>query len=392
MLIVGLLLIVGYIFGKLTHMLKITSIIGYMIVGIIFGPYILGIFDPFNSEILHTVVDTSLAFVAFLIGASLTVDLARKLGWKIFLIIIGESFGAFIITAVGIYLLTKNPVLSLIFGSLAPASAPAGSVAVIHEYKANGILTNTILAVVGFDDGLAILIYVFTISIVRGFLGEMVSVWNTILIPIVKIFGAIVVGAIIGILLSYTIDKIHSRESLFLVSVSMILLSAGVCMILQLSLILSCMTLGFILVNLNPTSGRAVQDSIKDIMSPIYVVFFAIVGASLRFDLLIEMGLLGVVYILCRTAGLMGGATLTSHISNADPKVQKYLGFSILSQAGVAIGLASLISVDLGSLPTGAELGAIAVTIIAATSVVFEIIGPIGTRFALLKSGEAMNS
>ena len=165
LLLAGIVIGLGFLIGKGTHYLKITGVVGYIITGIIIGPDVLNIIQltPVETE---TMTNLALGFVAFIIGGELTISLLRKMGKSIIAVIIGESIGAFVVVFIGVYFLTNNLPLAILFAAMAPASAPAGAVAIIHEYKAKGKLTNAILAVVGFDDGLAVLIYAFSIAIV----------------------------------------------------------------------------------------------------------------------------------------------------------------------------------------------------------------------------------
>ena len=185
------------------------------------------------------------------------------------------------------------------------------------------------------------------------------------------------------------VKKLKDREDIFIVSLAGILACTGLAQLLGLSLILACMVLGMAFINMLPRIGKTVHDLIREVMPPIYVIFFIVAGMGLRFDLLLTMGTLGIVYIICRTVGLIGGAHFSARVSGAPRVLQKYLGFGILCQAGVAIGLATLAAAELSAFGVvGQNLGTLAITMIAATTVVFEIIGPIGVRYAISKAGE----
>lgn len=392
LLAIGLILTFGYLLGKLTHTLKITGIVGYIIIGIIIGPFCLNIVQ-LSSEAVHLIINFSLGFVAFVIGAHLTLSLLKEFGRSIVVILLMESLCAFALVGIGVYFLTKDLTIALIFASLAPATAPAGTIAVLHTYRAKGILTDAILAIVGFDDAVAIIIFVFSIGGIKVLLGGTISILTVVITPVIEIGGAVIVGAGIGTLLALVSNKIKEREEMFVASIACILVCAGLAELFQLSLILACMVLGMFLINIIPAIGRTARDVVENIMLPIYIIFFVVAGISLRVDLLIPMGLLGVIYIICRSVGKIGGASFAAKATRANPKLRRYLGFALLSQAGVAIGLASLVAVELHDYGVeGAHLGALAITVIAATTVVFEIIGPIGVRFAITKAGEAAKS
>ena len=387
LLLAGIAIGLGFLIGKGTHLMKITGIVGYIIAGILIGPEVLGIIHLSSFEI-ETMTNVALGFVAFIIGGELTISLLRKMGKSIIAIIIGESIGAFIVVFIGIYILTNNLPLSILFAAMAPASAPAGAVAVIHEYKAKGKLTNAILAVVGFDDGLAVLIYAFSIAIVGVVLSGVFSVSTMLFEPIRTIGGALLIGSSIGLVFGVIFKRLIEREEIIALSITAIFITAGLSVLLDVSLILSCMSLGMIIINLYPQDNKPVFEHIKSISLPIYILFFVIAGINLNLGLLISIGAIGIVYIICRSIGLIGGSYLAALASKADPVIRDNIGLGILSQAGVAIGLSLIASNKLLELGHP-ELGTLVVTVVAATTVVFEIIGPLSARFAITRSGEA---
>ena len=387
LLLGGIAIGLGFLVGKGTHFLKITGVVGYIITGVVIGPYVLGIIQLTPNEV-ETITNVALGVVAFIIGGELTRTLMKKMGKSIIAIIIGESFGAFFVVLIGMYLLTNNVVLSIVFAAMAPASAPAGTVAVLHEYKAKGKLTNAILAVVGFDDGLAIFIYAFCIAIVGVILTSTFSISTMIFEPLLDIGGAILLGCIIGLIFAVIFKRLIEREEIIVVSLTVIFLTAGLSILFNVSLILSCMVMGMIIINLYPQDNKPVFEHIKSISLPVYILFFVIAGINLHLYLLSSIGAIGLIYIICRSLGLIGGSYISALISKADPVIRNNLGFGILSQAGVAIGLSLIASnklVELGH----PELGSIVVTTVAATTVVFEIIGPLSARFAIIRAGEA---
>jgi len=387
LLLAGIAIGLGFLIGKGTHFLKITGVVGYIITGIVIGPDVLGIIQLTPVEI-ETMTNLALGFVAFIIGGELTISLLRKMGKSIIAIIIGESLGAFAVVFLGVYLLTNNLPLAILFAAMAPASAPAGTVAVIHEYKAKGKLTNAILAVVGFDDGLAVLIYAFSIAIVGILVSSgTFSASNLVMTPLMEIGGALLIGAVIGAIFAVILKRLIEREEFIAVTLTAILVTAGLSLLLDVSLILSCMAMGMMVINAYPRENRPVFEHIKSISLPIYILFFIIAGINLHLGLMLTIGAIGIVYIICRSTGLIGGSYLAALASKADPVIRNNIGLGILSQAGVAIGLALLASQKLASLGMP-EVGTIIVTTIAATTIVFEVIGPLSARIALSRAGE----
>ena len=387
LLLAGIAIGLGFLIGKGTHFLKITGVVGYIATGIILGPDVLGIIHLSSAEV-ETMTNIALGFVAFIIGGELTLSLLRKMGKSIIAIIIGESLGAFFIVFIGVYLLTNNVALSVIFAAMAPASAPAGTVAVLQEYKAKGKLTNAILAVVGFDDGFAILIYAFSIAIASVILSGVFSVSNILLVPLTDIGVALLIGGTIGAVFALIFKRLIEREEIIALSLTAILITAGLSVFLEVSLILACMTMGIIVVNLYPQDNKPVFEHIKSISLPVYILFFVIAGINLHIGLLVSIGAVGLVYIICRALGLISGSYISALVSKADPVIRDNIGLSILSQAGVAIGLSLIASNKLTEMGHP-EMGSIIVTTVAATTVVFEIIGPLSARLAITRSGEA---
>jgi len=387
--LMGVLLALGAIVGKITHALKLTGVVGYLIVGMVLGPITksFGYFGVSESTLFtlwEITTKTTLALVAFIIGGHLRIKMFKQLGRSIIAIIFGESFGAFFLVLVLAYLVSGNLALSLLLASLAPASAPAGTVAVLHEYRARGPLTNALLAVVGWDDALAILIFACALSAIKISLGGALTIFS-VMEPLREIIGALILGTALAVALLFLTRRIQDRESLLVVSLTCIFIGAGLAEGVGFSLILTCMVLGMLSINLAPSFARTSLKMIENLMPPVYIVFFALAGTQLRFDLLATMGLLGVTYIVGRALGLISGASISARLSGASPVLQRYLGFGILSQAGVAIGLAALAASELVGTPVATQ----SLTLIMATTVVFEIIGPIGVRYALTKAGEA---
>jgi Kef-type K+ transport system membrane component KefB len=391
---IGIAIIFGFIGGKFSNRFKFPGVVGYLLTGLILGP---SVFNIFNLELLDKIGvfnDLALGVVAFIIGSEIRMSTLRKMGRGIITILLSEALTAVLLVALGVYLLTHNLYMALIFGAMAAASAPAGTAVVLQEYKAKGPLTNTLYAVVGLDDGLAIMIYAFAAALAKLLLtGGKMSFLNVVEGPLIEIFGAIVLGGLIGLLLGYSIRKLHGKNEVLAVSLGAILVCAGLSKYFHVSLILSNLGLGIVFANLFLLANRRAYQAIQSITLPIFIIFFVIAGAHLQIHLLSTMGLLGLIYIICRVLGKIGGAFFGATISKSNPAVRKYLGLGILSQAGVAIGLAILVTREFGSLgKAGEDLAVIVINTIAATTIIFEIIGPIATKFAISKAGEMNKS
>lgn len=390
LLAIGITLVIGVVGAGLIHKLKLPSVVGWLIVGAILGPSALGLFTNEALDGLGFISDITLGLIGFIIGAEITIGTLKRLSGGIISIILAESFGAFLLVFTGVHLLTHNLPLSLLCGALAPASAPAGTVAVLDEYKAKGLLTKALLVVVGADDALAIIIYVFAVAYAKMLVsGADVPTLTMIGGPFLKIVAAVGVGGAIGLMLGLFTRKIRTNEILLPVSLGAILICVGISKVMDFSLILATVILGMAMINIFPRICRRINRALGLVLPPFYVCFFALAGAHLNLPLLAKLGALGAVYIICRAGGLMGGAWLGAVIGKEPAVIRKYLGLGILSQAGVAVGLAYLIVREFRPLGiAGGDIASIIITTIAATTIIFEIVGPICTRFAISKAGE----
>ncbi len=398
--LIGASLIAGYLGGKLSNLLKFPAVIGYIIIGLFMGTSVFNVLKLDILESLGIISDIALGIVAFSIGSELQMSVMKKMGKGIVTIIFTESFGAFFLVGVVVFLyswlIKNNPIhlaitAGLIFGALAPASAPAGTVVVLQEYRAKGPLTNSLLAVVGLDDGLAIVIYGFAAAIASTIIlpGAALNVQTALITPVKEIGGAILSGAIIGIVTAFFARKVHSKSELLIITIGAIFICSGLCNHFHFSLILANLVLGMVVINSYIGLGQRMYGVVREITPPIYVVFFVIAGAHLQLRLLPAMGVLGVLYIIFRAAGLIGGAFVGAIITKAETVIKKYLGLGILSQAGVAIGLALMVQrtfIPMGE--AGADLALLVINTIAATTIIFEIVGPLTTKIAITKADE----
>jgi len=395
LLIIGMMIAFGFYMGKSMKFIKLPSIIGFMIIGVLLGPSLFNILDEDFQHKLSFITDIALSFVAVSIGIELSFSTLKKQGAGIILVIFTESFLAFILVTSLLYLLTKDLPLSLIFGAIAPASAPAGTVAIIQEFKAKGPLTKALYSVVGFDDGLGIIIFGFAAAIAKSLLGQEMgiesgSLFSLLATPMKEVLFSILVGAGVALIFVLLARKLKNGRDIFILIFATILASAGICHMLHLSIILTNMIVGIVIVNTQPKSlVEKIHNELSEFMPLLFVMFFILAGANLHVAALPSLGVIGIVYILGRTAGLMTGATLGASLGKLSPNIRKYLGMGILSQAGVAIGLSLIVKSEFAEFGThGALIGNTVITTVTATCIFFEIIGPILTKIGLEKSGE----
>lgn len=424
--VLGIMTILSLYAGKAVKKIKLPSIIGFMITGVFFGPSCFKLIDNLFMDKMSFITEIALGFVAISIGLELSFRTLKSLGSGIIYIILFESLGAFVLTAGAVYLYTNNIALSIIFGAIAPASAPAGTVAVIKEYKAKGTLTQALYAVVGFDDGLGIIIFGFAsaaakllltkaraVSAVVAKTGAAVTTtpvdngFNNFIFamsgPLKEVFLSVLLGTIFALGLCWLARKMDARAShdLMILLFGGILCSSGLSVALHLSLILTNMVIGIIIVNTQPNPlVLRVKNEISGVIPLLFVFFFSLAGATLHIDAVPSLGVLGIIYIIGRTTGLISGAWLGAALGKSEEKIKKYLGLGILSQAGVAIGLALIVKQEFKGLgpvvskageavmTMGDQIGFMAITTVTASCIFFEIIGPILARHALIKANE----
>jgi Kef-type K+ transport system membrane component KefB len=397
LLYLGIALALGFLLGKATHWLRLTAIVGYIIAGILLGPLMSQVMDKTISvNMMNIIVDLTLGLVGFIIGIGFTKGFLKRYGKMALGIAIVQSTVTFAIVMLGVIILTRDFSLGLILGVIGLATAPAGTVAAIHLSRGRGELSRMTVAVVGIDDGIGIIYFVFVLSIVKFLLKGELPIYELISLPLIEIGGAVLLGIVFGIILAYIGKMIKHREDVFIVLISFLFICIGISEIIEASSILACMVMGVIFINMAPRIGRTAQTSIETVIPPIFVLFFAIAGLELglQYDSLVEFGILStlvliIVYSVYRIVGKIAGAVVAGKSMKASPNIQKYLGFALLSQAGVAIGLAILANNELSAYSETAYLGALIITIITITTVFFEILGPIGVRYALTKAGEA---
>jgi len=391
----GIVIILAFYLGKSMKFIKLPSIIGFMIVGVIFGPSLFGIINHHLSDSLNFLTEMSLGFVALSIGLELNIKIFKKQGPGMMLVILAESFLAFFLVTIGIYALTDNLPLALIMGGIAPASAPAGTIAVIHEYKASGSLTKALYTVVGFDDGLGIIIYGFAAAFSKSLILKesnmtITEFMNLMKTPFMEVVLSIVIGIIFGVMFCMLLKRLNNPRDIYVMLFGMVLFFTGLSGKLHLSFILTNMVVGMVIENTQKSQLiEKIRSELNSSMPLLFVLFFVLAGVNLHIEEITSLGVLGGVYILLRSVGLISGAWIGATVGRLEDKIRKYLGLGILSQAGVAIGLALITKQEFAYLgPDGVYVGTVVITTVTATSLVFEVIGPILTRIALLKSGE----
>lgn len=389
--LIGLTLVISYLIGDLFSRVGIPRVVGFLLAGVVFGPSLGHVIPEELNQNLAFVSEIALGLIGFEMGSHLRFKELRSLGRSILWITLLQAFGAFVLVGLGVYLITGSDYIALLLGAVATSTAPAATMEVLAEYDAEGPMTTTLLAVIGIDDAISLLLFSFAAAVAESMLvGESLSFIEMVELPLVEIGGSILVGSIIGFLMGNLLHRLPVDDNVIVLPIGIGLFAAGLTSTLHLSLILTTMTVGAVAINTDPRNGRYITFLVERVGPIVYILFFALAGARMHLDALATMGLMGVVYVVLRVVGKYGGAWLGGLISGAQPKVRNYLGLALLSQAGVAIGLSLEAGKRFTALgPEGAELALLISSVVTATVLVAEIGGPILVKLAIFRAGEA---
>ena len=417
---IALLLLVALLSTRIMKIIKLPNVTGYIITGIIMGPFVFGLlfnnftFDGIKEAPIFLYVDKikwvstiALGFIAFSIGTSFKGSMIKSVGKRVIIITILESLLAsvFVIGALtAAHFIFPDQVswaLVLTLGAIASATAPAATLMVIRQYRASGPLVDTLLPVVALDDASALILFAILFQIATTIsLGGSFDVYKMIVKPILEILISLAIGAVLGIIVSLFNKLFLSRNNRLILNIMSIFAACGLYYLFkspylggfELSSLLMCMVIGAIYTNVCKDSGKTL-DVMDRFTSPIYLMFFVISGASLDLTIffnsngLIVLAIAG-IYLVFRVVGKWFGAFMGAGISRCEPQVKKYLGFALIPQAGVAIGLATTASTLFSVKEETQAVGALIIAIILTSTLVYELIGPMVSKFALNKAGE----
>ncbi len=380
---ISIVLFVGVIGGRLAKYLKLPNVTGYLVAGLFIGASFLGTITEQDMASFSIVNEVALAAIAFSIGSEFVLKDMLKVGSSILIITIAEAIGAVILVFIVTYYgFNQSFAFSIVIASMSAATAPAATMMVIRQYKAHGPLTRTILPVVAIDDAVGIMLFGLAMSLAKITIDSTShSFLQMISAPIIEILGSLLLGFLLGAILTFVANRARSKEELLSTVLASIAASTGLANLLNLSPLLTCMMLGATLVNLMHNSNR-VFTLVTDFTPPIYLLFFTLAGASLDLGILAQVGALGVGYVIARATGKILGAFLGAKAVNADDAVVKYLGLSLLPQGGVSIGLSIIVKQELP------QFAAAITTVILFSVLVYEISGPILAKIAIEKAGE----
>lgn len=381
----GFILVAGLFSSRLIGKIKLPAVTAYVLLGIIIGPSVFNLIPPDLINSSGLISNIVLGIIAFGIGQNFSLENFRKIGRPVIWISVLEACGAWLLVTFTLLVILKQQFyISLIFGAISAATAPAATVMIIKEYRAKGNFTDTLLGVVAVDDAWCLIIFAISLAISKAIYSHLLGTSFLLKVffgSLLSVLGAFVLGGIMARLLNYFSRYLRNQTEVLIYTLGFIFLNIGIALWLNLSLLLANMFLGAVLVNINK-SALNFSDSVKPVDSLLFLPFFVLAGANLEIGILSKLGLIGLAYLVFRVAGKMIGSSLGAHIVRAPENIKKYLGLGLVPQAGVALGCALIAK---SNFP---EVGGVIFTTIAATTVIYEIAGPICTKYALKKAGD----
>lgn len=387
---ISIILISGFLMTRVTKKLRLPSVTAYIVAGILIGPYCFNLIPKPIIDGTGFLPDIALAFIAFSTGQFFRLDVLKKNGVKVIVITLFEALMAsFLVFVLTYFILHLNLAFSIVLAALASATAPASTMMTIRQTGAKGDFVETLLQVVALDDIVGLVAYSVAISVaVNSYTGEAFSV-SRIIIPIITNCAVLFLGAIFGLVLSFMMKpKTRTADNRLIISVALMFAFCGVCAIFEVSPLLGCMSMGTVYINV--TEDDKLFKQLNYFSPPILLMFFVRSGMSFDLPALINstgtignspLLLIGVLYFFIRIVGKYFGAFLGCLITQKQKTTRNYLGLALIPQAGVAIGLAAL-----GARTLHGETGDALQTIVLASSVLYELIGPGCAKLSLYLS------
>ncbi len=400
-------LLAGLILSRLAKLVNLPAVTAYLVAGILIGPFLLGRLGinglGFTSlhqvESFSIICDLALGFIAFEIGNEFRLAQLKQIGKQATVIGIFQAVITTVLVdavLIGLHFAMPDVLplpVAITLGAIAAATAPAATLMVVKQYKAKGPLTTILLPIVALDDAVGLVLFAISFGVARSLSAGEVSVLSVVLEPIIEVVLSVALGAVMGFAFNFMERFFHSRSKRLAVSVGFVLVTVGISSMtfrvggihIAFSSLLSCMMLGTVFCNICDFSAE-LMDRIDRWTAPLFILFFVLSGAELNLGVFanITIVLIGIVYILTRSVGKYFGAFGSAKMTHCSPNIVKYLGITLLPQAGVALGMASKASTP----GTGIPGGDLVLNITLFAILVYEIVGPFLTKVSLTKAGE----
>lgn len=404
LLSVSIALLAGLLMTRIFKTFKLPAVTAYLIAGVLIGPYGIGAFgieglgftSMENVEHLSVVSQIALGFIAFSIGNEFRIDDLKHTGKQAAVIGVFQALAATLfvdLALYGIHLLMPDKISLaqvLTLGAIATATAPAATLMVVREYKAKGPLTSLLLPIVALDDAVGLIVFAVSFGVAKTLISGTIDIVSIILNPIIEIVCSLLLGALMGWLLTQLEKMFHSNTNRLNMTIAFVFLTVSLSMLkfeigpvhVSFSSLLVCMMLGTVFCNICPLSHDLMGAADKW-TSPLFALFFVISGAELELGVFMDMAIvgIGIVYILFRCFGKYFGSLFSAKATNCAPEICKYLGITLFPQAGVALGMCTT-AMQLG------EEGNLIRNITLFAVLVYELIGPLMTKQALTAAGD----
>ena len=404
LLSVSVALLAGLLMTRLFKPFKLPAVTAYLIAGVLIGPYCMGRigFDgvgfPSGDAVskLSLVSEVALGFIAFSIGNEFRLSELKKTGKQAFVIGVFQALVATLcvdLALYGVHLVIPDKFTlsqAITLGAIATATAPAATLMVVRQYKANGPLTKLLLPIVALDDAVGLIVFAVSFGIAKTLVSGEIDLMSIIVNPLIEIVCSLLLGALMGFVLTQLEKLFNSNTNRLNLTIGAVFLTASLSMVefnigslhIQFSSLLTCMMLGTIFCNICPLSSDLMGAADKW-TSPLFALFFVISGAELELGVFTNLAIviIGVVYIITRCIGKYFGAYISAKATKCDSNICKYLGITLFPQAGVALGMCAT-AMQLG------EQGALIRNITLFAVLVYELVGPLMTRMALTAAGE----
>jgi len=414
---ISVILFVGFIGSLIARKFKLPNVSGYLVLGLLLGPS-LGLIIPGyqgfitgdDQNVLGFISELALAFIAFSIGSEFAIKRVRKMGKEISILTVLEVIGAVLVVFLFMLFIPKpdsisqgyNPfsassiAFALILASMSASTAPAATLMVMRQYRASGPVSNAVVPITALDDIFGIITFGFFLSFAQLLLpqGDPLPLWLMISKPFIEVLGSLGIGLVVGLLLAYGAKKYDSisDDIQVLALIAVLTTVGGLTLInhyssavgLHFSPLLANIMVGTVIANIATKPNRTFQ-SINDLATPFYIIFFTIAGASLDLGILQQNYLILIiagVYIIGRGSGKILGIMAGASITNSHPNIKKYLGWALLPQGGVSIGLLTIVAVQM------TRLYPVVSSVIMLSVLFYETMGPIFAKYALTKSDE----
>lgn len=399
LLVIGVLIASGFALGELVEKLGLPRVTGYILAGVLLNPGVFHIVPIQFVEATEPVTNIALAILTFAVGGTLSLGPLRELGRGIAFIAVGEAELSALAVTLGTlatlpflihienasFLATFLP-LSLLLGSLAAPTDPSATLAVMHQYRAKGPVSFSIMAAAALDDALGLINFSIAVMLATILTSHVSVHASSLFVPFLGIGGAILLGIVLGIAFHVVSRVIHGEsEGLFIVLILAILtLCYGIATLLHLDQLLATMSVGITVVNFGHERDRIFR-LIETYAEPlVFVLFFTISGMHLDFQILLRFLPVVLLFVVFRSVGKLGGAYIGARLARAQPPVRRYTGWGLIPQGGIVIGLALVMKQNLAL----ASVSDILLNVVIGATVIHELIGPLTAKIALHKAGE----